>query len=74
MSHNWHPKPFDSLTRAQVAARIATLRQAMDDLAATAEQDGGPAFACYGAMKVTHIYLREQLRKIDREAALDSQR
>ncbi len=82
-----HPrtiKPIESLTRAQIVARIATLRQALDDLAATAELDGGPAFACVGRMKVTHLMLRDHLRKMDRgdltpvpaevRAAIDSQR
>jgi hypothetical protein len=66
MSHNWHPKPFDSLTRPQIVARIAFLRQAMDGLAATAEQDGGPAFPCMGRMRVTLIEYERHLRAMDR--------
>jgi hypothetical protein len=60
------PKPFEGLTRQQIVARIATLRQALDAVAAQAEQDGGPAFACYGRMKVTMFHYRQHLRAMDR--------
>jgi hypothetical protein len=59
-------KAFESLTRPQIIARIEFLRHAMDDLAAIAELDGGPVFACMGRMKVTLIHLERHLRAMDR--------
>jgi hypothetical protein len=65
-SHTRTIKPFESLTRPQIVARIAFLRHAMDDLAAIVELDGGPAFACLGRMRVTLIEYERHLRAMDR--------
>jgi hypothetical protein len=58
--------PLERLSRSAICARIAITRRAMDDMAAMAELDGGPAFACLGRMRVTLITLEQHLRKMDR--------
>jgi hypothetical protein len=47
---------------------VGALRLALDDLANQADMDGGPVFACVGAMKRHLIELEERLRSHDHAA------
>src|SRR5688572_19491518 len=60
--------PLERLTRPQLCARIAALRQALDLLAMQAELDGGAVYPCQGAMRVHLIHLENALRARDRAA------
>jgi hypothetical protein len=61
------PTPVAQLTREQTAGRIYQLREALDTLVNQCCFDGGEAYSCYGAMKVTLIALEGQLREMDRQ-------
>jgi hypothetical protein len=63
-----HPKPVSALSRSQLAARIATLRRAMDLLAEQAELDGCAVFPCIGRMKGVLIDMENDLRALDKAA------
>ena len=62
------PKPLAALTRPQVAARVAVLRQALDLLVGQTELDGAEPFSCRGALKAALIQHEEELRQRDRTA------
>ena len=62
------PKPLAQLSRPQVAARVAVLRQALDLLVGQAELDGGEPLPCRGALKSSLIQHEEELRQRDRTA------
>jgi hypothetical protein len=63
-----HPKPLSALSRPQLAARLATLRRAMDLLAEQAELDGCAVFPCIGRMKGVLIDMENDLRASDKAA------
>ena len=71
-SRNHFPPPeptsLERLTRPQVAARVATLRSALDLVAGQSDLDGGAVFECTGSMKACLIRLEQHLRDLDRSA------
>jgi hypothetical protein len=71
-----HPTPsLAGLTRAQLAARVALLREMLDQLADQAALDGGPPFLCRSAVTLdlgtTHglLRLRERSARVAGGAA-----
>jgi hypothetical protein len=62
------PKPLCRLGRAQLAARVAVLREAIDILFTQAGMDGSVAFACLGSMKVCLLNYQDDLRQRDQKA------
>lgn len=59
-------RPLALLTREMIAARIASLRDALDTLADQSDRDGAGAYHCLGAMKVELFRLESDIRKMDR--------
>jgi hypothetical protein len=53
------------MTRPQLCARIASLRQALDILWSQTETDGGMPYRTIGTGKVELIQLEQQLRDLD---------
>lgn len=60
------PRPLAALTRAQLAARIHTIRECLTALWEQSDRDGVEPFRAIGALKVELITLEGQLRTMDR--------
>lgn len=58
-------RSLEQLTRAELAARVRTLRLALDDLGIQAVYDGGPAFSCRGAMLRTLMEYETRMRQLE---------
>ena len=67
--HQPEPKRLDQLSRTAIAARIETLREAIDSLYRQSKVDGGAAFECLGSMKKALYWLEDRLRDLDRQAS-----
>ena len=59
-------KPVSAWSRPQLAARILTLRKALDDLWTQSEMDGGEPYTCIGRMKITLQDLEAELWQRDK--------
>ena len=64
-----YPDDAPQFTRPALAARVATLRQALGLLAVQADRDRGGCYRCVGAMKKERIRLEGELRAMDRREA-----
>lgn len=64
--HQPAASPLSALTREQLAARVALLRDTLDRMADQAALDGGPGFDCRGSIKVSLIQTEGMLRSKDR--------
>jgi hypothetical protein len=62
------PKQLSSLSRAQVAARIAVVREAIDMMVTQTQMDGGVMIECVGAAKVSLFHLERDLAERDRKS------
>lgn len=64
-AYNRNPRPLESLSREELAARVYRLREAMTELELQAEYDRGPAFECLGSMRVALVHLEGRLRSME---------
>ena len=62
------PKPLSALSRAQIAARIAVVREALDMMVTQTQMDGGVMIECVGAAKVSLFHLERQLAERDKQS------
>jgi hypothetical protein len=62
------PKALQHLTRAQVAARIAVVRDAIDMMVTQSQMDGGVVIECVGAAKVALYHLERHLAQREKKS------